>query len=55
MFPREDNTFSNCYGSEWVCDGSASAVIVFESGNHITLLWRFGLRERTITRLNRGL
>ena len=52
MFPREDNTFPNCYGSKWVCDGSVSAVMVFESGNHITLLWRSGLRERTITRQN---
>ena len=52
MFPREDNTFSDCYGCEWVCDGCVSAVMFIGSGNHITLLWRSELRERTITPKN---
>ncbi len=52
MFPWEYNTFPNCYGSGWVCDGCVSAVMFIGSGNHITLLWRSKLRERTITPKN---
>ena len=52
IFPREDHTFLQPLWFGGGGYGCVSAVMVIGSGNHITLLWRSGSRERTITRQN---